>query len=363
MVWSHRRKMNPLPDSQGTALTRRGLMQAGAATGAALGLAACGGGNTSAVASGGSKSVSSDAAGLYVAAGILTTASYWEGPKKALQQAQQYYPGVQTEFTGITGLADADLLTVLNEILPKNPKGIMIEPADPTAVQGFIKTAEAQGVPCLTVNSAYLPSGNELGYIGFSRQEQGQLVAQLMAKNVKKSGLVVGIVFDASAIAMVDVYQGFKTELASLRPDLQVMQAVDKADLQYGTTLVTELLNSHKNIVGLAGLDTVAGQIAANAVKATGRNDVTVIAGALDEAQSQYWPLVESGVVQAAVLSSSFEQFWVAMQFLINLNSKSVDGIDWRKYKDVRVVPKNVDLGSFVIDKSNLAAVQSLKLA
>lgn len=343
---------------------RRSLLKGGLATGAMMGLAACGSTSSASSSGASSSSLPASVAGLYVSAGILTTASYWEGPKLALKKAQQAYPGVKTQFTGVTTDNDSDLITVLSELLPKSPKGLMIEPADPRTVQSFIKTAHAQGVPCLTVNSAYLANGQELGYIGFSRQEQGQLVAQEMAKYLsKKGGIVVGIVFDASAVAMIDVYSGFKSEMASLRPDLQVMEAVDKADLQYGTTLVTELLNSHNNIVGLAGLDTVAGQIAANAVKATGRTDVVVIAGALDEAQSQYWPLVESGAVKSAVLSSSFEQFWVAMQFLVNLQSRAIDGIDWQSYKDVRVVPKQVDLGSYVIDKSNIGAVKNLKLA
>ena len=348
--------------SESSALSRRTLLKAGLAGGVAAAAAGIGGG-TAAAARTPRASGSGNISGLYVAAGILTTASYWEGPKLALQKAQQHYPGVTTQFTGITGLNDADLVTVMEEILPKNPKGLMIEPADPHAVQSFIRKAEAQGVPCLNINSAYLANGAELGYIGFSRQEQGQLVAQLVAKYTKKkSGTAVGVVFDASALAMVDVYQGFKSELHHLRPNMQVIQAVDKADIQYGTTLLTELLTSHKDIVALGGLDTVAGQCAANAVKATGRSDVVVIAGALDEAQNQYWPLIESGVVQSAVLSSSFEQFWVAMQFLINLNSNAIDGINWRRYKNVRVVPKNVDLGSFVIDKSNLSAVKNLKL-
>lgn len=344
-------------------ISRRSLLKAGVAGGALAAVAGATGGVAAAARTPRAAS-SRGAAGLYVTAGILTTASYWEGPKVALDKFQQQNPGITTQFTGITGLNDADLVTVMDEILPKKPKGLMIEPADPHAVQDFIKKAEAQGVPCLNVNSAYLASGAELGYIGFSRQEQGQLVAQLVAKYAKKqSGTAVGVVFDASALAMVDVYAGFKGELAKLRPHMQVIQAVDKADIQYGTTLLTELLTSHKDIVALGGLDTVAGQCAANAVKATGRKDVVVIAGALDEAQNQYWPLIESGVVQSAVLSSSFEQFWVAMQFLVNLNSQAIDGINWRKYKDVRVVPKNVDLGSFVIDKTNLNAVKSLKLS
>jgi ribose transport system substrate-binding protein len=150
--------------------------------------------------------------------------------------------------------------------------------------------------------------------------------------------------------------------MASLRPDLKVIEEVDKADVSYGSTLMAEVLTAHPDIVGVGGLDTTAGQCAANAVESTGRKDVIIIAGALDEAQTQYWPLLKSGVIQACVLSSSFEQFWTAMQFLVNLNTNAIDGINWRANKEFRVVPKNVDLGSFTVTKADVPTLKSIKL-
>lgn len=300
--------------------------------------------------------------GLYPIVGIYTTASYWIGPKAALKQAEKVYPGVKTLFTGITSGDDSALISVVEQVLSKKPRALMLEPSDPVSMQQVIKSAEAKGIPTITVNCKYLPTGAEVGYVGFSRYDQGALVAETLVPYLKgKKGRVLGQVFSLSAPAMVDVYAGFRDKMKALRPDINVEEVNDQGDIANGTTLVSELLSSHKDVIGIGGLDTASGQIAANAVKATKRNDVTIIAGAIDEAQTQYWPLIESGAIKAGVLSSSFLQFWVAIQSLIGLNSKVVLGLDWQKYPTLSVVPTNSTLGSFVIDKSNLKSVTGIK--
>jgi ABC-type sugar transport system substrate-binding protein len=240
----------------------------------------------------------------------------------------------------------------------------MLEPADPVSMQKVIKAAAAQGIPTITVNCKYLPTGAEVGYVGFSRYDQGALVAQTLVPHLKgKKGRVLGQVFSLSAPAMVDVFAGFKDAMKKARPDITVQEVNDAGDIANGTTLVSELLSSHKDIIGIGGLDTASGQIAANAVKATKRSDVVIIAGAIDEAQSQYWPLIKSGVVSAGVLSSSFLQFWEATQSLVNLNAKVALGLDWKKSQKLSVVPVQSTLGSFVVDKTNLASVTGIKFS
>lgn len=300
--------------------------------------------------------------GLYPVVGILTTASYWNGPKAALAFAEKHY-GVKTSFSGTTGVNDADLVTIIEELIPRKPKGLMIEPADPADVQDVIGKAKAAGIPSIIVNAAFFPHGEQIGYVGFSRKEAAALGAEVIAHSVSAStGTVVAMVFSASAVAMVDALQGFKAAMAQLKPNLKILEVVDNADITYGTRIMTETLTSHPDVVAVMGLDTTGGQSAANAVTTLGRKDVTIVAGGLDESQTEYWPLIESGVVRAGILSSSFEQFWVSMQYLVNLNGDVIDGIDWRKYPSVRVVPENTDLGSFVLDKTNISAVDHLNL-
>lgn len=357
--------------SDSSSVSRRRILQAGLLATGALGLsalAACSG--TKADAQTSVRSASGSAAagvpdpnveGLYAVVGILTTASYWNGPKAALKRAEADF-GITTSFGGTTGLDDADIVSAVQQIIPKKPKGLLIEPADPTAVQDVIKEALAKGIPSLIVNAAYLPDGAQAGYIGFSRQEAAALGAQVIADKVKGAGTVVAMVFDASAQAMTDALAGFKEAMAKLKPDLKILEVVDKADMQYATTLMTQTFNSHDDIVAVMSLDTLGGQAAATAAKESGKTDIVIVAGGLDESQSQYWPLIESGAIAAGICSSSFEQFYVGLQYLVNLQSRVIDNIDWQKYPDIRVLPKNTDLGSFVITKDNLAAVKDLKL-
>jgi ribose transport system substrate-binding protein len=340
-----------------SALSRRSLLKAGALAAGGMGALGAMPGVAGAAAPG-----LSGYEGLYAVVGIYTTASYWIGPKAALKKAEQVWPGVKTQFTGVPGGDDSDLIGVVEQVLTKKPRGLMLAPADPVSMQKVIKTAAAQGIPTITVNCKYLGDGAEVGYVGFSRYDQGALVAQTLAPHLKgKKGRVLGQVFSLSAPAMVDVFAGFKDGMKKLRPDITVQEVNDEGDIGKGTTLVSELLSSHKDIIGIGGLDTASGQIAANAVKATKRKDVVIIAGAIDEAQKQYWPLIKSGAVAAGVLSSSFLQFWEATQSLVNLNAKVALGLDWQKSQKLSVVPVQSTLGSFVVDKTNLASVSGIK--
>ena len=350
---------------RGAAISRRSLLKVGAVAAGGIGALGVLPGVAGATVRTGSAQPNpaglSNYKGLYAIVGIYTSASYWIGPKAALVKAESVYPGVKTLFTGIDGGEDSQLVAVIEEVLTKNPLGLMIEPTSPVDVQSVIQLAKRKGIPSVTVNSAYLANGAEVGYVGFSRSDQGALVAQTLVPHLAgKKGTVLGQVFSLSAPAMVDVFAGFKAEMNSLRPDIKVMEVNDAGNISSGTTLVSELLTSHPDVIGIGGLDTASGQIAANAVKATKRTDVKIVAGAIDEAQTQYWPLIRSGVIAAGVLSSSFEQFWVALQMLINLNSRVIDGLDWQKYPTVSVVPVNTNLGSFVVDKSNLDSVQNI---
>lgn len=343
-------------------VSRRSLLRIGLATGGAVGIASLAACTSTAadapVATTGDGNT--DAAGLYASVGILTTASYWIGPKAAMKSAEQKF-GLTTSFNGTTGLDDAELVTILDQLIPQNPKGFLIEPADPTAVQDVIKRARDAGIPSLIINSGYLPEGNEVGYIGFSRQEAAALAADVIIEQAPAGpGKVVCMIFSASAQAMTDGLAGFKAQIAKKRPELEVITVVDNADNQYATTLMEQTLNANPDIVGVASIDTVGGQSAANAMKTLGKEDIVLVAGGLDEGQAQYWPLIESGIVNAGILSSSFEQFYVGLQFLVNLNTNAINGIDWRKNKEVRVVPKNTDLGSFVVTKDNVGAFKNL---
>jgi hypothetical protein len=37
--------------------------------------------------------------------------------------------------------------------------------------------------------------------------------------------------------------------------------------------------------------------------------------------------------------------------------NRQVSGIDWRQHKDIRVLPQYTNMGSFVVNKSNVAAM------
>ena len=142
---------------RGAAISRRSLLKVGAVAAGGIGALGVLPGVAGATVRTGSAQPNpaglSNYKGLYAIVGIYTSASYWIGPKAALVKAESVYPGVKTLFTGIDGGEDSQLVAVIEEVLTKNPLGLMIEPTSPVDVQSVIQLAKRKGIPSVTVNS------------------------------------------------------------------------------------------------------------------------------------------------------------------------------------------------------------------
>ena len=51
---------------------------------------------------------------------------------------------------------------------------------------------------------------------------------------------------------------------------------------------------------------------------------------------------------------------YLAVQYLFNLNRKAIAGIDWRANPEIGVVPRNTEVGSYVVDINNVAAMKAI---
>jgi len=81
--------------------------------------------------------------------------------------------------------------------------------------------------------------------------------------------------------------------------------------------------------------------------------------GPADAAARGIWPLIENGQVVAALCEPSSLDFFQQVQYLFNLN-RQVTGIDWRANPAIRVIPRYTDMGSFIVDQSNVAVMKAL---
>ena len=295
----------------------------------------------------------------YVLVGFIVTIDYWKGPKAGLEAAGRDL-GVKTTFTGPETFDVTAQVDAINQVIGRKPAGLIILPADSLAVQDAIGSAIAAGIPVLTTEQGFVPDGKELGYLGFDRAAAGAKGARYIAEHVTGPGTIAALVYDASAQAMRDGLKGFQDELAALAPDLKVVVGVDNADPEFGTTVARPMLLANPAIKGFMAIDTTGGPSAARAAREAGRSDLVIVAGGLNEYNSDVWPFIESGEIGAGIVASAFMEQYLAVQYLFNLNRKAIAGIDWRANPEIGVVPRNTEVGSYVVDINNVAAMKAI---
>jgi ribose transport system substrate-binding protein len=113
------------------------------------------------------------------------------------------------------------------------------------------------------------------------------------------------------------------------------------------------VLQAEPELAGFGCVAAAGGQGAAVAVKEMGKaGKVKIVAMDRDAATLQF---IEEGVIDASVCQRTYTMPYLALQMLYDLrNNRFQFGQDWRT-NGVNPLPPNVDTGSFVITRENLA--------
>jgi ribose transport system substrate-binding protein len=295
----------------------------------------------------------------YIYVAFISTISYWNGPKAGLRYAARDL-GITYDFVGPTTYDIQKQIDAVNQAVLQKPDGIITLPIQNKVLDNAIKNALDHKIPVVTHEQG--PIGKyELGYLGFDRAEAGAIGADILAKAITSKGGTVGaLIYDPAVQSMQDGLRGFKQRLKEIRPDLKVVDGVDKADPEYGTTLCSQMLQAHPDMKAFMSIDTSGGPSAARAVKAAGKK-LPVIAGGLNEQNTEVWPLIENGQILAGLAASAALEVYTAVEYLNALNNKAIGGIDWRKNPALHLVPRNTDVGTYVVTKNNVKALMNVK--
>jgi ribose transport system substrate-binding protein len=296
-----------------------------------------------------------DANAEYVAVGFILGIDYWKGPRAGLDRAAELF-GVKTSLVGSDQADQATQNDIIHQVIETKPAGLIVLPLDPAGVDTAVQAAMEAGIPTMTCLNGYNATGHQIGYLGFDRAEAGAMGADLIASQVSGAGTVAALVFDASVPAMQAGLEGFTARLAELNPELKVVVGVDNADPEFGTTVAGQLIQAHPDLKAFMAIDTSGGPSAARALAEAGRTDVVVIAGGMGDYSTEVWPLIENGQVLAAICEPSSLDFIQQVQYLLNLNQQ-VSGFDWRANPEIRVLPQYTNMGSFIVDKSNVGVM------
>ncbi len=126
--------------------------------------------------------------------------------------------------------ADADIQKQANDIDDLIVRGVdilLVCSLDGEAVVPSLQKAHNAGIPILTVSNEPAEAGQAIaaGYAGPDDKEQGRIAARIMVDKLGTSGSVVIVEGTPGQSTTLLRSDGFKEELASLAPDIQILDA------------------------------------------------------------------------------------------------------------------------------------------
>lgn len=291
---------------------------------------------------------------LYVLVAPHIGIQHWQVHKAGFEAAAKEL-GVKTEFTGVMGDSVEDQVRIMEQIVAKNPAGILIGPLSPEPLTPSINRAMEMGIPVITVDTD-AENSNRLCYIGTNGYAAGQLAADVMAALINEEGKV-GISNLLGFATTEERAMGFRDRIKEKYPKMSVVADVDdKADEEQATAVNTQMLIANDDIKGIFGVNAVSAIGMGAAVKSL--NKVGTVKIVAFDPQPQTLQLIADGVVDATMVQRNWVMSYYGLKFLYDYKHghlELVKGWDVPAVQKIGVntLPTRVDTGIMVVTKEN----------
>ncbi|NWG15813.1 MAG: substrate-binding domain-containing protein [Chloroflexi bacterium] len=285
----------------------------------------------------------------YVYLSIVTQVPFWVDHRAALEDAGAVL-GVKTTFTGPVDFDVAGQARQLDEIVARNPAGIVIFPGDAGAITPGINRAVEAGIPVVLVISD-APESKRYSILGINGFQAGRVGGEMLAQAIGGKGKVVIGGFQSPNI--IERMEGYKAVFAEKYPDIEVVAEVDdRADPAYAPTAYSAAIAANPDVAGIGGTDGDSGKGAALAVRDAGKvGEIKIVA--MDR-NDDMLPFIEDGTIYGTVVQKSYTEMFMAVHLLYWLKNDVLKVVpDWRG-AGLNILPERVETGVFAVTQENV---------
>ena len=280
---------------------------------------------------------------------------YWVQVADGLNQAARELK-VHAALTGPDSYDPAAQREEFRRIRSLKPAGILVSVGDPKLLSEDIDSAIAAGIPVLTVDSD-AASSKRLAFVGTNNHDAGRMGGLEVAKHLGGKGNVM-VFLTAGQANLEERLQGYRDAFARF-PGLRIAATVDlKGDPRVAFDKATEALEKHNPpIDAFASLE---GQSAKEVVEVLKRHKAKQVLVAMDDLEATLEG-IEGGFINATVAQKPYTIGYFSLRLLadIVLNKLPSLTMDFANNPKSRL-PRFVDTGVAIVDKSNLSAYKSL---
>ena len=280
---------------------------------------------------------------------------YWQTMLAGLNHAAAELR-VRAEMDGPENFDPKAEYEAFQRAVQRKPSGILLWAVDADMMTPGIDAAVAQGIPVITIN-ADAPQSKRLSFVGTDNYKAGNLAGRLAIDLLKGHGNIVAFETAAPANAKLRL-AGLRDAIAD-HDGIKITQIVDvKGDPTAVFDATKQLLSSKTPVSAFVCISATAGPEVGEVVSREGlAGKVAVIAMDSDPRTLE---LIRKGAVSAAVAQKPFTMAYAGVRLLDQLHHQPPSPLnkDWA-HDPFSPVPVFVDTGTFVVNKQNVAGLNS----
>ncbi len=169
----------------------------------------------------------------------------------------------------------------VEDFISQHVAAIVLTPYDSQAIGSAIVEANKAGVPVFTADIANGSSqGKVVAHIASDNVQGGGQAGKLMCAALGKSGGSVAIIDEPEVTSVQDRVKGFKAALASGCPNAKIVADIDGGgERAKASSSMEDILQSHKDLKGVFGINDDSALGAAKAIDAAGNTGKVVVIG------------------------------------------------------------------------------------
>jgi ribose transport system permease protein len=286
----------------------------------------------------------------YVFLGVSVGNPYWVDARLGLEDKAKML-GVKSEVRGPTGNDPTQQVKEFEQLLARKPAGILIAPAS-DALRTVIDRAVDQGIPVVCIDTDD-PKSKRYTYIGTDNYNAGSQTGRMLARAVGGKGEVALLTVPGQS-NHEDRARGCRDVLASY-PGITIVKVGNDLALSAESEKVARsILQAYPNLAGFGCTDAAGGEGCAVAVREAGKiGKVKIIAMDRNETTLDY---INQGIIDASIAQRTYTMAYLGLELLYDLNHNNIQLV--ANWKDAGIVPlpRVIDTGTLVIDKSNVKA-------
>ena len=204
----------------------------------------------------------------------------------------------------------------VEDFISQKVAAIVLTPYDSQAIGSAIAEANKAGIPVFTADIASTSKdGTVVSHIASDNVQGGAQAAKLMCAGIPGKSGSVAIIDEPEVTSVQDRVKGFKAGLAAGCPGVKIVADIAGGERAKANNSMEDVLQSHKDLKGVFGINDDSALGAAKAVEAAGLKGKVIVIG-------------YDATPEARTAIKDGSMYGDAIQYPDQIGSKTIDAIN-----------------------------------